>query len=249
MDMATQKHTWGRRLAALLTQKGWTAHELSERIIAQFPTDTVSGKVRDGKRLKSSIEGWKTGRVAQPRGSMMDDLATIFSVSKNWLSDGTEPQASKLVEFSKLPVAERGGATILSNAELFGGRLDLPIFGTAEGGQGALIVSDGAVDYGARPTMLLRVQDGYGMIVTGDSMIPEHKPGSIALVNPHLPPRVGDSCIFRSHKDGTTLAMIKEYRGQTEKHWKVRQHHPPKEFLLDKRDWQTVHRTVGNHFP
>jgi phage repressor protein C with HTH and peptisase S24 domain len=139
----------------------------------------------------------------------------------------------------------------IPNSDLFGMRADLPVFGTAQGGQdGALIVSELAVDWVARPAVLLRVRDGYGMIVSGDSMSPEHKAGSIALVNPHLPARVGDSCIFRSHADdGTNLAMIKEYRGQTETHWKVRQHNPPKDFQLKKSDWQVVHRTVGNYFP
>ncbi|MGY3609901.1 MULTISPECIES: S24 family peptidase [unclassified Bradyrhizobium] len=136
-------------------------------------------------------------------------------------------------------------------ADLFGGQMDFPIFGTAQGGQdGALIVSEAAVDWDVRPAVLLRVRDGYGMIVSGDSMAPEHKHGSIALVNPHMPARVGDSCVFRSHlEDGTNLAMIKEYRGQTETHWKVRQHNPPKDFQLKKSEWQVVHRTVGNYFP
>jgi phage repressor protein C with HTH and peptisase S24 domain len=140
---------------------------------------------------------------------------------------------------------------MIPNSDLFSMRADLPVFGTAQGGQdGALIVSELAVDWVARPAVLLRVRDGYGMIVSGDSMSPEHKAGSIALVNPHLPARVGDSCIFRSHADdGTNLAMIKEYRGQTETHWKVRQHNPPKDFQLKKSDWQVVHRTVGNYFP
>jgi phage repressor protein C with HTH and peptisase S24 domain len=138
----------------------------------------------------------------------------------------------------------------MQGAELFGMQADLPVYGTAQGGpDGAEIVSEYAVDYVARPAVLLRVRDGYGMIVTGDSMSPEHKAGSIALVNPHLPPRVGDSCVFRSETDGTHLALIKEYRGQTETHWKVRQHNPPKDFTLKKGDWQVVHRTVGNYFP
>jgi phage repressor protein C with HTH and peptisase S24 domain len=81
-------------------------------------------------------------------------------------------------------------------------------------------------------------------------MSPEHKEGSIALVNPHLPPRVGDSCVFRSYGgDGTNLAIIKEYRGQTENHWKVREHNPPKDFQLKKSEWQVCHRTIGNDFP
>lgn len=136
-------------------------------------------------------------------------------------------------------------------SDLFGSQMDLPIFGTAQGGEdGALIVSELAVDWVARPAILLRVRDGYGMIVSGDSMSPEHKAGSIALVNPHLPARVGDSCVFRSHADdGTNLALIKEYRGQTETHWKVRQHNPGKDFQLKKSEWQVCHRTVGNYFP
>jgi phage repressor protein C with HTH and peptisase S24 domain/lambda repressor-like predicted transcriptional regulator len=142
-------------------------------------------------------------------------------------------------------------ARLVAGAELYGQMIDLPVFGTAQGGQdGALIMSELAVDWVGRPAVLLRVEDGYGMIVSGDSMSPEHKAGSIALVNPHLPPRVGDSCIFRSHADdGTNLALIKEYRGQTESHWKVRQHNPPKDFQLKKSDWQIVHRAVGNYFP
>lgn len=138
---------------------------------------------------------------------------------------------------------------VTPGAELFG-KVDLPVFGTAEGGaNGALVVTDRAVDWVARPAALLRVQDGYGIIVAGDSMAPEHKPGSIALVNPHAKPRIGDSCIYRQHdEDGSTHILIKEYRGETETLWKVRQHNPPKDFTLPKSKWQVCHKTVGNYF-
>src|SRR5687768_1941902 len=95
-------------------------------------------------------------------------------------------------------------------SQLFGDR-DLPVFGTAQGGEGAILLTNEAVDWVLRPDALLRVKDGYGIIVTGDSMAPEHKSGSIALVNPHLPPHAGDSCIFRSHaEDGSVKICIKE---------------------------------------
>jgi phage repressor protein C with HTH and peptisase S24 domain len=195
-------------------------------------------------------------------------LSEILSVSEDDLRGPSNPLPKRIYEKKStaprenlvevatqtphtLQQTERSHAKILSGPELFGASLDLPVFGTAQGGQdGALIVSDNAVDWVGRPTTLLRVQDGYGIIVNGDSMSPEHKHGSIALVNPHLPPRVGDSCVFRSHgDDGTNLAMIKEYRGQTENLWKVRQHNPPKDFTLKKGEWQIVHRTIGNYFP
>lgn len=137
---------------------------------------------------------------------------------------------------------------VLPGAELVG-EADLPVFGTAQGGRGALVVTDRAVDWVARPAPLLRVRDGYGMIVTGDSMAPAHKSGSTALVNPHLPPRAGDTCIFRSHADdGTVTICIKELVRFTDDAWHVKQYNPKKSFTLKRSEWQVCHVTVGNYF-
>ena len=135
-------------------------------------------------------------------------------------------------------------------ASLFG-NVDLPVFGTASGGiGGALIMTGEAVDYVVRPAPLLRVKDGYGMIVAGDSMSPQHENGSTALVNPHLPPRSGDTCVFRSHQDdGTVLASIKKLRRFTDETWYVSQFNPKKDFQLKRSEWQVCHVTVGNYFP
>lgn len=124
---------------------------------------------------------------------------------------------------------------------------DLPVFGTAESGKGALIMTDEAVSSVTRPAPLLRIRDGYGIIVAGDSMIPEHKPGSIALVNPHLPPQIGDTCLFRSAQ--TNDVTIKELRGSTETEWRVRQHNPKRDFRLKKNEWPICHKTIGSFFP
>lgn len=138
------------------------------------------------------------------------------------------------------------GAT--PGAQLFGER-DLPVFGSAEGGDGAILLTNEAVDWVLRPDALLRVKDGYGIIVTGDSMSPEHKSGSTALVNPHLPARAGDTCIFRSHADdGAVKICIKEFVRQTADAWHVKQHNPPKSLTLKKSEWQVCHVTVGNYF-
>jgi len=132
-------------------------------------------------------------------------------------------------------------------AELFG-EADLPVFGTAQGGRGALIVTDRAVDWVVRPAPLLRVRDGYGMIVSGDSMDPAARAGSTALVNPHLPPRPGDVCIFRSHADdGTVTVCIKELVRATDDAWYVKQYNPRKSYTLKRSEWQVCHVTVGNY--
>jgi len=126
---------------------------------------------------------------------------------------------------------------------------NLPVFGTAEGGSnGALIVTETAVDWEARPEFLARVEDAYGMIVTGDSMEPEAKHGSTALVNPHLPPRPGDTCIFRSHsQDGSAKAMIKQLVRSNQHTWFVHQHNPKRDFELKRAEWQVCHTVVGNY--
>jgi phage repressor protein C with HTH and peptisase S24 domain len=148
----------------------------------------------------------------------------------------------------KLPENQQPPSDFMPGAQLVGDH-DLPVFGTAQGGSGALIVTDRAVDWVVRPDPLLRVEDGYGMIVTGDSMDPVHKHGSIALVNPHLPWRSGDTCIFRSHhENGDNLAIIKELRRFTDDLWYVRQYNPPKDFTLKRSEWQICHVTVGNFF-
>lgn len=143
---------------------------------------------------------------------------------------------------------EQNAPAITPGAQLVGDK-DLPVFGTAQGGSGALIVTDRPVDWVVRPDPLLRVRDGYGMIVTGDSMAPMHKNGSTALVNPHLPPRNGDTCVFRSHADdGDVTVIIKELRRFNDHTWFVRQYSPKKDFTLKRSEWQICHVTVGNYF-
>lgn len=143
---------------------------------------------------------------------------------------------------------DQNAAATVPGAQLVGDR-DLPVFGTAQGGSGALIVTNQPVDWVVRPDPLLRVRDGYGMIVTGDSMSPMHKSGSTALVNPHLPPRNGDTCVFRSHADdGDVTVIIKELRRFNDHTWFVRQYNPKKDFTLKRTEWQICHVTVGNFF-
>ncbi len=133
---------------------------------------------------------------------------------------------------------------------IYGSERDLPVFATAQGGRGgALIMSNEAVDWVVRPAPLLRVRDGYGMIVSGDSMSPKFENGSTALVNPHLPPRNGEACVFRNHQDdGTVLAIIKTLLRFNDDTWFVKQYNPKKEFQLKRSEWQICHVTVGSYF-
>lgn len=188
-------------------------------------------------------------------------LAELLGVPEDQLRGFSDPLPAR--EYTKasvpvsnvIPLIERSTATEnsldnLKEKRLIFGNRDLPVFGTAQGGrEGALIITDRAVDWEARPDFLLKVEDAYAMIISGDSMAPEHKDGSTALVNPHIPPRSGHTCIFRSHKDdGEVLVMIKELRRFNDQIWYVHQHNPPRDFQLKRSEWQICHVTVGNYF-
>lgn len=129
------------------------------------------------------------------------------------------------------------------------GERDLQVFGTEQTGSGILIVTKRAVGWVARSERLLRVRDGYAIIVTGDALAPVHKSGSTALVNPHLPPKEGETCVFRRRVDEETdeviFAELKRFNDQT---WYVEQWKPKKKsFSLKRSDWRCS-VTVGNYF-
>lgn len=132
------------------------------------------------------------------------------------------------------------------------GERDLSVYASVQGGPGAIILSNEPVEYVARPEPLARVRDGYGVIVIEDSMAPEYRSGDIALINPHLPPRTGDTCIFRRHdRDGTQHACIKYLRRVTETAWHVTEWNSdnggPREFVLRRTEWQIAHVAVASY--
>lgn len=129
------------------------------------------------------------------------------------------------------------------------GEKDLQVFGTEQDGSGILIVTKRPVGLVARPESLLRVRDGYAIIVTGDALAPTHKSGSTALVNPHLPPKEGETCVFRRRIDEETQEVIfAELRRFNDHTWYVQQYKPKKKnFSLKRSDWK-CDVTIGNYF-
>jgi phage repressor protein C with HTH and peptisase S24 domain len=139
------------------------------------------------------------------------------------------------------------GHTIIPGESLVG-RRDLPIYASAEGGEGSIILDYDPVDHVKRPLPLESVRGGYGLIVTGESMIPACRPGDILLLNPHMPPRVEDIVVlFRAFRSDTQ-ATVKEYRGATDKIWRVRRYQPQEEdFTLPRDEWRQCHVSVGKY--
>lgn len=123
----------------------------------------------------------------------------------------------------------------------------LPVYAAAEGGQGTMILSSEPIDQSPRPYMLRGVRDAYGILITGESMVPAFRPGDVAWVDPRLPPIRGTEAIFYAINDenGEARASIKELVSWTDTTWTVQQWNPAKTFKLPRPEWGKCHRVVG----
>jgi transcriptional regulator with XRE-family HTH domain len=143
-------------------------------------------------------------------------------------------------------------ASVIPGSILTGAR-DLPVHAAAEAGKGQIVVTSDAVDWVMRPAPLANVRGGYGLIVVGESMVPEFEPGDTALVNPHLPPIAGSTCVFYTvvQDGGEVRATIRRLVRDTREAWLVRQWNAPEgekaELKLAHAQWTKCHPTVGKY--
>ena len=134
------------------------------------------------------------------------------------------------------------------------GPKDFRIFSAAEGGAGEIIRSIEPVDWWPRPIEVQRVTGAYGMYIVGESMVPEFRPGHVAVINPNLP-HVGDKpyIFYAETESGVVRATVKLLRRQSGDTWYVTQHNPPDgqkhDFTLSKKLWREAHRIVGRQDP
>lgn len=130
------------------------------------------------------------------------------------------------------------------------GPVDLPVYATTEGGDGALVLSPDPVDRIERPRSLAHSRDAYAVMVTGESMWPMVRPGDVVVLNPNKYPRREDLCVFRSEQHGEFKSTIKEFVARTDDDWRVKRYRPEeREFILKRQDWPECHVVVTIHRP
>lgn len=160
------------------------------------------------------------------------------------------PELPKIVQFFEGvdlhdPDTER--IQIISEEAIRGSGPDIPLFAEAEAGAGSRISYE-AVGREARPPPLRNVRGGYAVLVTGESMSPVVRPGDVLFMHPSLPPRPDDVAVFFQDFGGDPTATVKEFRGQTDKIWRVRRYNPNKEdFPLQKAAWPQCHVSVARY--
>ena len=149
------------------------------------------------------------------------------------------------------PQTEPDPSLAIPQEHLVYGNKDFPIFASAEGGHGEILITTEPVDFQPRPSNLEKVKGAYGLYITGTSMFPEYRNGDTALVNPNLPIIGNEVYVFYGERDGTARATIKHLRTEAPSAWRVTQWNPPedqpRDFNLDRSYWRIAHRVIGKY--
>lgn len=132
-------------------------------------------------------------------------------------------------------------------AALAADRPDIPVWASAAAGDedGTMILTDSPIDFIRRSELMQGVANPFAFYIVGDSMLERFAHGDQAVINPSLPLRPGDDCVFIHHAaDGTMFGLVKRLLRSGAEHWRVRQLNPRRDFELPKRKWSSAWRIV-----
>lgn len=211
-------------------------------------------RMKNGSRIRQAREalGLTQSQLAERAGTTQQ---TIDRIEKGQVSHSrATPAILKALSLESdqtaPPDVKLEPARLVPGEQLVGER-DLPVYSSAEGGDGALILSTDPIEWVKRPAPLTNVRGGYGIYIVGDSMLPRFNPSEIALVHPHLPFRSGVDVVLYRGDVHDHHAIVKHLRRATSTEWHLTQWNPPegesREFVLPRADWTVCHVIVGSY--
>jgi phage repressor protein C with HTH and peptisase S24 domain len=210
--------------------------------------------MRIGEKIRERrVElGWSQAKLAEAAGVNQQDVTRIEAGGVKF-SRKIPALLSALgleSEQKNLPAVNSEPAKVVPGDQLVGER-DLPVYTSAEGGDGALILSTDPIEWVRRPSPLANVKGGYGIYIVGDSMVPRFNPSEIALVHPHLPYRPGVDVVLYRGDGQDHHAIVKHLRRATTTTWHLTQWNPAdgesREFELSRDEWRVCHVIVGSY--
>jgi phage repressor protein C with HTH and peptisase S24 domain len=165
-------------------------------------------------------------------------LAAILQVEESLL---------RAADVSQAPMAPQPAGQAVAAAGPADG-YDLPVYAGAEGGPSGLQVTPDPIDWVPRPRPLRNVRKAFAVYVIGDSMDPAYRHGDMVFVHPALPALRGDDVLLtKQGGDREMVAMIKHLVGWNDRHWRLKQYNPEREFQVSRSEWQQVHVVVGKY--
>jgi transcriptional regulator with XRE-family HTH domain len=204
-------------------------------------------KIGDLIRERREARGWSQEELAKRSGTSQQNIGRLES-GKVQHSRYLERILKVLgLDLSKA-VQQTAEAGDIIPQQLLVGDKGMPLYAQAEGGDGAVIINFDPIDYLKWPAPLINIREGFGVLVTEESMFPAFEPGDIALVNPRLPARRGKNCVLLGPDTGARVkALIKRYQSQADGAWRVSQWNPQEDFTLSKVEWPRCYSVVGKY--
>lgn len=169
---------------------------------------------------QGAIEKAENGKTRKPK--FLPEAAHVLGVPYSWLSLGK--------------VGEQPENTYQQKA---------PVYGFASGSNDKMMLNDGAIiDHQPRhnPNM---GNDGFYMIVVGDSMEPRYEQGEKIAVSKSLPPRKGRDVVIE-FIDGS--AAVKKLKEKTSREIICQQLNPKKEIKYNTNEVLNIYAVVGHEF-
>jgi phage repressor protein C with HTH and peptisase S24 domain len=185
----------------------------------------------------AAVSQWETGET-RPDTSRLRDLAGLLGVSVDWLTTDESPDGERVAASGRpIPL---GATPEYAEAPAVGTwRRDLPVYGTAIGGQeknGGFDFNTGdIVDYIRRPPRLHGVKTAFAVYLIGTSMEPRFREGAPVLVHPGLQAKPGDDVLveFKPATEGAPHpGLVKRLVSQTETRLRLQQFNPPDDNII-----------------
>lgn len=119
----------------------------------------------------------------------------------------------------------------------------IPVYGyAAAGGEERIAFNTGQIiDYIDPPPLWNGAGDLVGLRILGDSMVPRLFEGELVIAQINLPPLRNQDCVIEM-ADGT--ALVKTYKGATERSIQAEQWNPQKALAVDKARAKAVHAII-----
>ena len=143
---------------------------------------------------RAAVAQWESGDT-RPETGKLDRLSQVLDVRLEWLGTGREPMRH---DDPELPA----GA----------GRFLVPVIDDVRAGAWSEVTDPYAPGAGVEflATDLKIGVHAFALIIDGDSMTPEYRPGDKVIVDPGVVPRPGDCVVAKLDREQT--ATFKKYR-------------------------------------
>lgn len=185
-------------------------------------------------------------RQVLPKGDNLMRLANVLGTTTDYLLGGAEIRSDAAIKDGPLEFKHEPP------------RADLPVLGTAHGGTVMIVSGDDDTEveqtlfeptqiirYITRPRALSDARDAYAIYVEGESMYPRFGPGEMAVVDPRIPPRIGDDVIVQLSENGDDeihAILIKRLVRRSASFVELEQFNPPATFRIDANRVKRLHR-------